>query len=123
MRYLLLLAREWGLAEVAERVELLWENTRNELNASDDYHGYFEPAFDPLVLSTLADMLTEASPRRFTQLEISAWGDAAGCDQDLEWPALLNCAWFRYHRDPNAYGRWELERCERILTVGQNLIR
>jgi hypothetical protein len=123
MRYLLLLARDWGLDGVAKRVETLWEETRNELSASDDYHGYFEPSFDPFVRSTLSDMLIEASPRRFTPSEISEGGDAASRDQNLEWPALLNEAWFRYHRDPDEYSRWEYEQCERVLahrSAGQN---
>jgi hypothetical protein len=116
IRYLIFLAREWGLNQTADVVESLWEETRAGLQASDDFHGYFESGFDQFVRPTLADMLVEAGPRRFTDVE--ALGRTPATEgTTVEWPALLNEAWLRFRQSADDYRSWEQNECARILSA------
>jgi len=64
----------------------------------------YESEFLPAIQQTIDDMLTESSPREFTEEEIIE------SETELSFLSpvhLLNQAWFKFHSNPQDYRTWE----------------
>ena len=97
-------ARDTGWTAEAENLESEWDTTAKTMSVSEDYYGFYESEFRPLIWNTIADMLTEASPYHFTDHDVapSEWDPHSSTLVHL-----LNRAWHIFLRDPTGYGDWE----------------
>ena len=98
-------ARQMGYNAVADDLEDEWNQIAAALGiVANHYYGFYHPAFLPRIQQKLDDMLTEAAPREFQELEIAAQER----EQDFTSPvALLNSAWLKFRNDPDNYQEWE----------------
>jgi hypothetical protein len=55
----------------ANTLEETWKAIAEMLNIEEDYFGYYDHGFLPVVLQTIDDMLVETNPRRFTDNDFS----------------------------------------------------
>jgi hypothetical protein len=97
-------ARRMGYTTDSKSLEDEWDTIAREMGIIEDYYGFYELDFLPLIQQTIDDMLTEASPRRFTDQEVAA--------SEVDSPSLspvhlLNQAWERFWADPRRYRAWE----------------
>lgn len=112
IRFLIGRAVELGLEEQARRVEGAWLDTAQTLGAREDYHGYYDPSLAAPISSMIDDMLTEVSPRPYTDADAAA----GGWDPDSDSPVrLLNWAWQVHNAEPDVYSAWEAGQVARYL--------
>jgi len=96
-------ARELGCETAADVMERQWAIIADTLGIVEDYYGFYEEEFLPLLWHTLNDMLVEAEPHHFTEQDLS----------DKEWNPglsvvhLLNRAWRWFRSNPDEYATWE----------------
>jgi len=96
-------AREMGCEAAADAMEQQWATIAGTLGVVEDYYGFYEKEFLPVIWQTLDDMLVEAEPYRFTPRD--GGGD--------EWAPhstpvhLLNRAWYEFRNNPDGYSEWE----------------
>jgi len=74
------------------------------LNIEEDYFGYYDDGFLPLVLQTIDDMLVETNPQRFTDDDISISKPLSPQSSPVH---LLNHAWATFLREPSQYSEWQ----------------
>lgn len=97
-------ARRMGFAEMANAVEDSWQKIATGMGVSEDYFGFFEPQFLSAIQQTIDDMLTEAAPRQFTEIE----GGASNPESAVESPVhLVNLAWHQFFNNADDYADWE----------------
>jgi hypothetical protein len=99
-------ARKIGLTEVANQIELDWENVANMLRIQEDYFGCYDKTFLPDLVETLDDMLTQSDPRCVTEAEINYKGPVT---ESLTPPTILNLAWRVLKEDSSNYVQWEVQ--------------
>ena len=102
IRFLADRARNRGHVAEAQEIEIAWKEIAGALGVREDYNGFYDPQFRPLIQQTLDDMLTEAGPVDFTEQEPSM-----GAEPSLSPVALLNQAWQFFTADPRTYRAWE----------------
>lgn len=96
-------ARELGCETAADAVEQQWATIAAALGVVEDYYGFYEEEFLPVIWQTLNDMLVEAEPYRFTRRDVG----------EEEWIVdstpvhLLNRAWHQLKNHPDEYSSWE----------------
>lgn len=96
-------ARELDCMAVADAIEQQWATIAAALGVVEDYYGFYEEEFLPVIWQTLDDMLVEAEPYRFTRQDVS----------EEEWTIdstpvhLLNRAWRQFKNHPDEYPSWE----------------
>ena len=82
----------------AENLEETWKCIAENMGIVEDYYGYYEPDFLPLIQQTIDDMLTEAEPYNYrcSEKEMNL--------QNNQTPIhLLNQAWDKFYKDPEKY--------------------
>ena len=100
---LALRAHELHCEVAGDSMEQQWAAIAATLGVAEDYYGFYEKTFLPVIWQTLGDMLVEAQPYRFTQQDVSEdeWTPAST-------PAhLVNQAWRRLRTEPAEYESWE----------------
>lgn len=102
-----------GFDSLARRVTDDWRALASVLNIIEDYHGYYDDAMEPVIERALEDMLTEASPRKYTSDEAAGSDWSPRVDSPVR---LLNWAWQIHALQPAAYPAWEADQIERILS-------
>ena len=105
-------ARLMGYNEVATDLERKWNEIATALGVIEDYDGFYDPAFLPVIQQKLDDMLTETSPRQFQESEVSRQEQESTFTSPV---ALLNRAWQKFIEDPDGYREWEEEAIARFL--------
>lgn len=105
-------AEEAGFGDLARSVDEEWRAVADVLGVREEYDGYYVDALQETVERILADMLTEAGPRPFTEAE--AVGDGWSPTEDSP-VRLLNWAWQIQTTGPEAYGTWEAEQVARLV--------
>ena len=95
-------ARQMDLAE-ADKLENDWDQIAATMKIEEDYCGFYDARFLPLIRRAINDMLTEASPYKFSA------GDASASDWNAKLSPvhLLNNAWSVFLNDPDSYSAWE----------------
>jgi hypothetical protein len=88
--------------------------TAELMDCTEDYFGFYHDSLAQPVNETLEDMLEEAAPRKYTNLEVS--GDNWGPIPDSP-VRLLNWAWQVYKRSPETYAAWEAEQLKYFFEV------
>ncbi|MDZ7290661.1 MAG: hypothetical protein ONB44_13900 [candidate division KSB1 bacterium] len=88
----------------AETLEQAWEIAANTMGINEDYFGYFDKAFLPLIQKTIEDMLVETAPRNFTDDDISLQKPLSPQSSPIH---LLNYAWATFLSEPTQYGEWQ----------------
>ena len=92
-----------GYNAEANTLEREWETIVQTLGISEDYFGYYDESFLPVLRQTIDDMLNESSPHMFT-------------DESEDSPiALLNQAWKKFDADFDTYPAWETQVVENFL--------
>ena len=79
-------------------------NLSTALGVTEDYGGFYDPSFLPVIQQKLDDMLTETSSREFQKSEVSSKESESTFTSPV---ALLNMAWQKFLDDPDAYREWE----------------
>ncbi len=105
-------ARDAGCGNLAQEVGGEWDLIAHTMGVTEDYHGFYDPAFYAPLTRTIDDMLTEAEPRRCSLSE--SRGEGWNEETSAVVP-LLNQAWTVYRSSANTYGGWEAEALRRIL--------
>jgi hypothetical protein len=96
----------------AETLESAWSAIAETKGIMEEYYGFYDPGFLPAIQKTIDDMLTEASPRRFTKREI----DISKANTPSSSPIhLLNQAWQQFWGDTESYHVWEEEAINAFL--------
>ncbi|MDX2004199.1 MAG: hypothetical protein SFU83_02890 [Meiothermus sp.] len=104
--------RQDGSVESAERIYQTWAALAETKGLEENYHGYFEDSFVPLVMQTLDDMLTEASPHAPAKAEEGAPPTTPS--------RVVQTAWQKFIDSPSDYVAWERETVgELILHIEQ----
>lgn len=98
--------RRIGYDIVANDLEEKWKQVAEVLGVTEDYDGYYDPKFLPMIQQKLDDMLTETSPREFQESEVSNQGTESTFTSPV---SLLNMAWQKFLDDPDRYREWEEE--------------
>lgn len=105
-------ARRIGYDADTEVLENTWSTIAKAMSVMEDYYGFYDPHFLPLIRQTIDDMLIEVSPRSFTEQEVSASEMKSPFSSPVH---LLNQAWQRFLDDPKSYRAWEENRIAAFL--------
>ena len=103
-------ARRAGYYTVATNLEEKWNEVASALGVIEDYDGFYDSAFLPVIQQKLDDMLTETAPREFQESEVSNQEESPTSPV-----ALLNRAWQKFQDDPDGYREWEEEAISHFL--------
>jgi len=112
-RLLVRRARELGCDTAADAMERQWATIANTLGIAEDYYGFYEDEFLPLIWQTLDDMLVEAEPYHFTEQDLrnEEW------DHGFTVVHLLNQAWHQFQTDMDSYPEWEHQAVFDLLRI------
>lgn len=105
-------ARTGGVAAVAREVEEEWALVARTMGVREDYHGFYDQTFLPLVTRALNDMLIEADPRAVSDSEARGEERHGGLEGLI---SLFNQAWNLYRSNQETYTTWETEAMQRLL--------
>ena len=105
-------ARRMGYMAVATDLEEKWKQIGEALGIIEDYAGFYDQTFLPVIQQKLDDMLTETEPREFQESEVSDEGTGSTFISPV---ALLNRAWQKFIEDPGGYREWEENAIARFL--------
>lgn len=96
----------------AEKFEKTWHIIAATMGIQEDYYGYYEPDFWPIIQQTIDDMLIETEPYNFSEKEMNLRDQNTMFISPIH---LLNQAWYEFHRNPEAYPRWEKSAINKFL--------
>ena len=96
-------ARQMDYDVIATNLEENWNEIATALGITEDYDGFYDPKFLPVIQEKLDDMLTETAPREFRESEVSNQDESIFSSP----VALLNTAWQKFQNDPENYREWE----------------
>jgi hypothetical protein len=96
--------RQANLHQQAMALEESWKSLAEAMSIREEYFGYYDEAFLPMLRKTIEDMLTETNPRRFQQDEISIEEPISSESSPIH---LLNQAWVTFLREPTQYDEWQ----------------
>jgi len=104
-------AKKIGLQAEAAEIEKEWEKIAGALEQPEDYYGYYESTFLPIVEKTIDLMLIEANPNSFTATDTSnnAWKESSTPIH------MMNEAWKMFSDSPEKYPQWESETIKLYL--------
>ncbi len=88
----------------AKALEQTWKTIAETLEIRDDYFGFFDEAFLPLIRQALDDMLTETAPWHFSDDDISLEKSITPQSTPVH---VLNHAWAKFLREPAQYSEWQ----------------
>lgn len=97
-------ARQMGYAMVATDLEEKWNKVAAALGIIEDYGGFYNAGFLPMLQQKLDDMIIETEPREFVDTEVLNQGSELVFASPV---ALLNIAWQKFLDDPDSYREWE----------------
>ncbi len=97
-------ARKMDYNQVADDLEEVWNDVATTLVVTKDFEGFYEQSFLPVIQDKLDDMLTETSPRKFKESEVSNQAAESIFTSPV---SLLNMAWQKFFDDPDDYRKWE----------------
>ena len=106
-------ARQMGYDVIATDLEENWNEIATALGVPEDYDGFYDPKFLPVIRKKLDDMLTETAPREFRESEVSNQDESIFSSP----VALLNAAWQKFQNDPENYSEWEEDAIARFLNL------
>jgi hypothetical protein len=104
-------ARQMNMAE-ADKLENEWTQIATTMKIDEDYYGFYDDRFLPSICKTINDMLTEASPYRFSAEDVSPSDSNAESYSPV---SLLNKAWHVFLNDPDGYVDWEEQAISAFL--------
>ena len=102
-----------GLYSQSEAIVRGWDRAASLIGIVEDYHGFYDPAFEGCVLRMLRDALTEVAPREYLPSEVV--DETTLPDRGATPIALVHRAWCALFADDTDYGSWETEAIERWL--------
>lgn len=107
-------AQRTGCDAEAKELSNTWNIIASAMDIIEDYYGYYTPDFLPTIQQTIDQMLTHATPRRFSKQEIS--------NTELVLPItspvrLLNQAWYEFLKDAEKYPTWEANAIDTFLNT------
>ena len=97
-------ARQMNYNAVATDLEEKWNEVAAALGVVEDYDGFYNSTFLPVIQKKLDDMITETAPREFQESEVSNQESESTFTSPA---ALLNRAWQKFLDDPDGYREWE----------------
>lgn len=104
-------ARNEGLEDLAQQIDITWSKAANTLGIVEDYYGVYDEVLQNDVLQTLEYMLIEADPVKYQPEEKQDGTTFSECSPI--W--LLNRAWTIYESQPSEYPQWEKTMIEKYL--------
>lgn len=105
-------AQRMSYNAVATDLEREWNEIATALEVPEDYNGFYDRTFLPVIQQKLDDMITETEPREFQESEISNQESESTFTSPV---ALLNAAWQKFRDDPENYREWEEDAIARFL--------
>jgi hypothetical protein len=105
IKFLVARAKKLGLGQEADALELEWSTIRTALGINEEYYGYYVDSYAADISSTLDDMITEASPMKFSDFANNAIEDFDPLKNNFL--QLIFLAWAKYEANPSEYNKWE----------------
>lgn len=105
IKLLLSQARTRGLIAEADAIEDEWRGIAGVMGIDEDYHGYYDEAFNASILRMLQDAITEVGPREYLPKEIEE--DVGTPHANATPVALTNRAWHAFFSGEIDYQEWE----------------
>jgi hypothetical protein len=105
-------AHQLGLKEEARSLKREWNTIAKTLQMREDYYGFYDESFLPIIRQTIDNMLEEASPHQFTDQDLShdEWNPKTSTPVHL-----LNVAWNKFSNNPEDYSKWEKKTIKAFL--------
>lgn len=103
VRLLALQAKRIGCEPLAKEIEQQWGTIAETLGVVEDYYGFYEDSFLPVIMGVLENMLTELGPYHFSLRDLGTEEWAS----DSTPVHLLNQGWREYQNNPQQYQSWE----------------
>ena len=117
VRFLTERAKGKGFSNLADTIWNEWCMTADVMGLTEDYYGFYHDSLSQRVNETLEDMLEEAAPREYSELEVI--GDNCGLTTDSP-VSLLNRAWQVHKKSPATYTAWETEKLKHFFEVSDH---
>ena len=101
------------IVDTAATMDRQWEQIATTMGIEENYHGFCEKEFLPMIEKTVDRMLEETTPYPFTGMDTDAeeWTPSASPVE------LLNLAWRKNRQDPVRYPAWERAAVNDFLTT------
>ena len=103
-----------GLSSQSEAIVREWDHMASLMGIVEDYHGFYDEAFECSVLNMLRDAVTEADPRAYLPSEVA--DGTAFPSLETSPIALVHRAWCAFFAEGTDYSDWEAAAIERWLT-------
>lgn len=113
IKFLHIQASAKGLSEQSGPIVKEWDDMATLIGIAEDYHGFYDPAFDDAVLTMLNDSLIEVEPRVYLSSEVM--DELTFPDQGASPVALAHRAWCASFAEGVDYASWEKEATRRWL--------
>ena len=107
-------AQQMGYNTIATDLEEKWNEVAAALGVIEDYDGFYDRTFLPVIQEKLDDMIIETAPREFQESEVSNQEEELVFTSPI---ALLNKAWQKFWDDPMGYREWEENAIDRFLNA------
>ena len=106
-------ASSLGLSSQSEPIVREWDQMASLMGIVEDYHGFYDEAFESSVLNMLRDAVTEAAPRAHLPSEVA--DSTAYPNPQITPVALVHRAWCAFLTGGTDYPVWETEATDRWL--------
>ena len=113
IKFLHIQASAKGLSEQSEPIVKEWDDMATLMGVVEDYHGFYDSAFDDAVLTMLDDSLIEVDPRQYHASEVA--DELTFPEQGASPVALAHRAWCASLAQEVDYAAWENEATKRWL--------
>lgn len=103
--------RQHGYDNLAEELEDTWSAIASTMGIIEDYYGYYDPDFLPIIQQTIDDMLVETDPYSFERADVTIPHSGVSFSPVL----LLNQAWKNFQADPKSFPQWEAKTIHELF--------
>jgi hypothetical protein len=105
IKFLVMRAKKLGLEKEAILLEKEWSTLVQALGINEEYYGYYLDSYAADISSTLNDMITEASPMKFSDFASPVISEFDSTNDNFL--QLIFLAWKKYEDSPADYHKWE----------------
>ena len=97
--------KQHGYGDLAQELEDTWNAIALSMGISEDYYGYYDDEFLPLIEQTIEDMLVETAPYSHSLKQQNS--KSFIFSENYNPIELLDRAWQKFQGEPSSYDCWE----------------
>lgn len=105
IKFLVARAKKFGLNAEADALENEWSTLRTVMGINEEYYGYFVDGYASDISAALEDMITEASPMKYSDFASQEITDFDPLKHNFL--QLIFLAWKKYEANREEYDKWE----------------